>query len=255
VNNLLKTVFFFTLITRGLLCAQTFQFGLLGNYHASQFLTPTVKYSGKDSSYVLSNGFGFGASATIYFDHGGYYHRKIYGIRLEGMYSRANQSYKFFPGEGAIDPDVYYQYRLRTSFIDIPVLFTFCPTHHQGLTVEAGPMLSFLQSVNTITEDVRNTSAVVPLTQKGFFNPMSLSFVGGAGIHYSFTESFALTATMRATYSLTSISKEKIKSISVTPDKRLGLGVFVQAMYRINKYDAKKNRGYKYYMKRIKKSR
>jgi hypothetical protein len=255
VNIFIKNCLLIFLLQQTAVHAQTFQFGLNANYNASQFLTPTVKYSGTDSSYVLSGGYGFGGSFSIYFDHGGYYSRKIYGIRLEGMYSKVNQSYKIFPGEGAIDPEVYYQYRLRTSFIDVPVLFTFCPTHHQGLTVEAGPMISFLQSVNTITEEARNTVPFVPATSRDFFNPVSLSFVGGAGIYYSFTESFALTGTLRASYSLTGINKKEIKSISVTPRRRLGLGIFVQAVYKINKYDAKKNKGYKYYMKRIHKNR
>lgn len=255
MNRFIRNCVIVFLLLQSSLKAQTFQFGLNSHYSATQFLSPTVKYSGTDSSYVLSGGYGIGGSFSIYFDHGGYYSRKIYGIRLEGFYSKANQSYKIFSGQGAIDPEVYYQYRLRTSFIDVPLLFTFCPTHHQGLTVEAGPMISFLQSVNTITEDVRNTIPFVPATSKEFFNPVSLSFAGGAGIYYSFTESFALTGTLRAVYSLTRISKSNVNKISVTPSRRMSLGVYVQAVYKINKYDAKKNKGYKYYMRRINSSR
>ncbi|MEZ5172951.1 MAG: outer membrane beta-barrel protein [Bacteroidia bacterium] len=255
MNRLLRNSFIVVLFFQGVLSAQTFQFGLNSNYTATQFLTPKIKYSGTDSTYLLSAGYGIGGSFAIFFDHGGYYHRKIYGIRLEGIYQRANQSYKFFPGEGVIDPDVFYQYRLKTSFINVPLLFTFCPTHHQGLTVEAGPQVSFLQDVSTIAEESRNTEAVIPYTTKSFFKPAHLSFIGGVGIFVSFTEAFALTGTIRASYNLTRLNDKGVESISVTPSKLLTVGVFAQAVYKINKYDAKKNKGYKYYMRRISKSR
>lgn len=235
----------------GSLYSQTFQFGVNGNYLASQFFTPTMSYSASDSSYILSGGYGFGLSAAVFFDHGGYYHRKIYGIRLEGIYSRQNQSYRIFPGQGTIDPDIFYRYRLKTSYVDLPVLFAFCPTHHQGMTVEAGPQISFLNKVSTVIEEERNTQAVVPTVSKDFFRPVTFSVIGGVGIFYSFTESFALTGTIRATYSISDITRPSINRTSVSPDHKLTLGVFAQAIYKINKYDAKKNRGYKYYMKRI----
>lgn len=235
--------------------AQTFQFGVNANYNASQFLSPTIKYSGTDSSYILSGGYGFGASAAVFFDHGGYYHRRIYGIRLEGIYNNSNQSYKFFPGQGSIDPNVFYQYRLKMSYIDVPLLFTMAPTHHQGLTVEVGPQVSFLNSVSTKPEESRNTEPFIPFTSKDFFRPVNLSIVAGTGIFVSFTEAFAITATIRAGYSITKLTQNGVNNISVTPRNRLSLGVNVQAIYKINKYDAKKNRGYKYYMKRNRKSK
>lgn len=255
MNKFTQTLFFLAFLGIQQLVAQTFQFGINGNYVASQYLTPTIKYSGSDSSYVLSGGFGLGLSAAVFFDHGGYYSRRIYGIRLEGMYSRANQSYKFFPGQGAIDPNVFYQYRLKMSYIDLPVLFTFCPTHHQGLTVEAGPQLSFLQTVSTQAEESRNAEPLVPFTSKDFFKPINFSFVAGAGLYYSFTESFSIIATFRAGYTLNKLTNTGIENVSITPRKKVTLGVNVHAIYKINKYDAKKNRGYKYYMKRIQKSR
>ncbi|MEX1188978.1 MAG: outer membrane beta-barrel protein [Bacteroidia bacterium] len=253
-KNLL-TILFLLFASLNLLIAQTFQFGVNGNYNASQYLTPTIKYSGADSSYILSGGFGAGLSAAIFFDDGGYYSKKIYGIRLEGIYTKANQSYKIFPGQGSIDPDIFYQYRLKMSYIDVPVLFTLSPTHHQGLTVEAGPQISFLQNVSSQIEESRNTEPFVPFTSKEYFRPINFSFVAGAGIFYSFTEAFALIGTLRAGYSLSKLTNKGINNISVTPRRRLSLGINVQAIYKINKYDAKKNKGYKYYMKRIQKSR
>lgn len=255
MNKILKAAIILVFSLFNGLNAQTFQFGVNGCYNASQFFSPTIKYSGVDSSYVLTGGYGFGLSAALFFDHGGYYHRRIYGIRLEGIYNRANQSYKFFPGEGSIDPDVFYQYRLQMSYIDIPLLFTLAPTHHQGLTVEVGPQISFLQSVSTKPEESRNTEPLIPFTTQDFFKPVNLSIVAGTGIFVSFTEAFALIGTIRAGYSLTKLTQSGVTNISVTPRSRLSLGVNVQAIYKINKYDAKKNKGYKYYMKRIKKSR
>lgn len=212
-----------------------------------------MSYGGGDSAYVFSGGFGFGASAAIFFDRGGYYSRKIYGIRLEGIYARHNQSYKFFPGEGKIDPDVFYTYRLKMTYIDVPLLFTFCPTHHQGLTVEAGPQVSFFQGARTAVVEEKNTVGVAPQTSGAYFKPVSFSVIGGAGIYYSFSESFALTGTVRATYGVSSLLNSNVVQTSISPRNRLTLGLYVQAIYKFNKYDAKKNRGYKYYLKRIRK--
>jgi hypothetical protein len=212
-----------------------------------------MSYGGSDSAYVFSGGHGFGGSVSIFFDRGGYYSRKIYGVRLEGIYSRHNQSFKIFPGEGKIDHDVFYTYRLKLSYIDVPVLFTLCPTHHQGLTVEAGPQISFFQNARTAVVEEKNTDGKAPFTSNDYFKPITYSVIGGVGIYYSFTENFALTGTVRATYGINNISKSGIIETSASPANRFTLGVFVQALYKINKYDAKKNRGYKYYIKRIRK--
>jgi hypothetical protein len=212
-----------------------------------------MSYGGADSSYVFSGGYGFGASATIFFDQGGYYSRKIYGIRLEGIYARHNQSYRIFPGEGKIDPDVFYSYRLKMSYIDVPLLFTLCPTHHQGLTLEAGPQISFFQGAQSQIKEEKNTFGSLPAASNAFFKPLAFSVIGGAGIYYSFSESFALTGTVRATYGLSNLLNSGVIQTSVSPRNRLILGVYVQAVYKINKYDAKKNKGYKYYLKRIRK--
>ncbi len=232
---------------------QTFHFGGNVSYYASQLLAKTIKYDGGDSTYVFSGGYGGGLTGALYFDHGGYYSRKIYGIKIETNYSRVNQSYRFFPGQGIIDPNAFFKYRLRLAYIDIPLLFSFCPTHHQGLTVEAGPQISFLQSVNTIAGESRNAIPLVPGVNKQYFKPVTYSFVAGAGLFYSLSETFAFSATFRAMYGFTSLIKPETSSTSATPDKRISLGITAQAIFKINKYDAKKNRGYKYYLKRARK--
>jgi hypothetical protein len=243
----------FFVLNSFLLSGQTFHLGGNVSYFASQLLSKTMAYGGGDSTYVFSGGYGGGFTGAFYVDHGGYYSRKIYGVKAEMNYTRVNQSYRFFPGQGIIDPDVYYKYRLRMSYIDVPVMFTFCPTHHQGLTVEAGPQISFLQSVNTIAEESRNAQPFVPTVNKQFFNPVSYGFVAGAGIFYSLSETFAITGTFRAMYGLSNLNRTGTASTSATPDRRVSLGISAQAVYKINKYDAKKNRGYKYYLKRARK--
>jgi hypothetical protein len=247
----IPTLILFIFLFKGSdLSAQTYQFGGNESYFASQLLSSTMKYDGGDSTYVFSGGFSGGITGAFFFDHGGYYSRKIYGIRMEVNYSRLNQSYRFFPGQGIIDPEVFYKYRLRLSYIDVPLMFTFCPTHHQGLTVEAGPQISFLQSANAIAQESRNTEPLVPTIDRQNFKPTSFSFVAGAGIFYSLSETFAISGTFRAMYGLSSLIKSGTISTSATPDRRLTLGITAQAIMKINKYDAKKNRGYKYYLKR-----
>jgi hypothetical protein len=232
--------------------SQTFHLGGNASYFASQLFSKTMKYGGGDSTYVFSGGYGGGFTGAFYFDHGGYYSRKIYGVKLEVNYSRVNQSYRFFPGQGIIDPEVFYKYRLRMAYLDVPLMFTLCPTHHQGLTVEAGPLISFLQSANSIAEESRNTSPMVPVVTKDYFKPTTFSVVAGAGLFYSLSETIAITATFRAMYGLSSLIRSGTASTSASPERRVSLGISAQLVYKINKYDAKKNRGYKYYMKRVK---
>lgn len=236
----------------GNLCssAQMYQLGGNVSYFASQLLSNTMHYDGGDSTYVFTGGKSAGLEAAIYFDKGGYYHKKVYGIKLETNYCQVDQSYKFFPGQGIIDPNVFYRYRIKLSYIDIPLMFTMCPTHHQGLTFEVGPQISFLNKASAVLEEYKNTSPIIPVVNAQTFNPTTFSIVAGAGLYYSFTETFALTTTFRALYGVSSLIQSGRSSTSISPDKRLSLGISAQFVYKINKYDAQKNRGYKYYARR-----
>lgn len=236
----------------GNLCssAQMYQFGGNVSYFASQLLSKTMRYDGGDSAYVLTGGKSAGLTAALYFDKGGYYSKKVYGLKLETNFCQVEQSYQFFPGQGIIDPDVFYRYRIKLSYIDIPLMFTMCPTHHQGLTFEVGPQISFLNKASAAIEEYKNTSPVLPVVNTQTFNPTTFSIVAGAGLYYSFAETFALTTTFRALYGVSSLIQSGRTSTSVSPDKRLSLGITAQFVYKINKYDAQKNRGYKYYARK-----
>ncbi len=241
-----------SILLLGNLClnAQMYQLGGNVSYFASQLLSNTMRYDGGDSTYVFTGGKSAGLIAALYFDKGGYYSKKVYGIKLETNFCQVDQSYKFFPGQGIIDPDVFYRYRIKLSYIDIPLLFTMCPTHHQGLTFEVGPQISFLNKAKAVLEEYKNTSPIIPVVNTHTFNPITFGIVAGAGLYYSFTENLALTTTFRALYGVSSLIKSGHSSTSISPDKRLSLGITAQFVYKINKYDAQKNRGYKYYARK-----
>ncbi len=232
------------------LSAQMYQLGGNVSYFASQLLSNTMRYDGGDSTYIFTGGKSAGLVVARYFDKGGYYSKKVYGIKLETNFCHVDQSYKFFPGQGIIDPDVFYRYRIKLSYFDIPLLFTICPTHHQGLTFEVGPQISFLNKAKAVLEEYKNTSPIIPVVNTHTFNPITFGIVAGAGLYYSFTENFALTTTFRALYGVSSLIKSGYSSTSISPDRRLSLGITAQFVYKINKYDAQKNRGYKYYARR-----
>jgi len=232
------------------LSAQMYQLGGNVSYFASQLLSNTMRYDGGDSTYIFTGGKSAGLVVARYFDKGGYYSKKVYGIKLETNFCQVDQSYKFFPGQGIIDPDVFYRYRIKLSYFDIPLLFTMCPTHHQGLTFEVGPQISFLNKAKAVLEEYKNTSPIIPVVNTHTFNPITFGIVAGAGLYYSFTENFALTTTFRALYGVSSLIKSGYSSTSISPDRRLSLGITAQFVYKINKYDAQKNRGYKYYARK-----
>jgi hypothetical protein len=150
-----------------------YQLGGNVSYFASQLLSNTMRYDGGDSTYVFTGGKSAGLIAALYFDKGGYYSKKVYGIKLETNFCQVDQSYKFFPGQGIIDPDVFYRYRIKLSYIDIPLLFTMCPTHHQGLTFEVGPQISFLNKAKAVLEEYKNTSPIIPVVNTHTFNPIT----------------------------------------------------------------------------------
>ena len=249
---LVTRTYLFAIFLMGSLClkAQMYQLGGNVSYFASQLLSRTMHYGGGDSTYVFTGGKSAGLEAALYFDKGGYYSKKVYGIKLETNFCQVDQSYQFFPGQGIIDPDVFYRYRIKLSYIDIPLMFTMCPTHHQGLTFEVGPQISFLNKASAVLEEYKNTSPVIPVINSHTFNPTTFSVVAGAGLYYSLTETFAITTTFRALYGVSSLIKSGRSSSSISPDKRVSLGISAQLVYKINKYDAQKNRGYKYYARK-----
>jgi len=219
------------------------------SYYACYLLNKSISFNTSDSNYVFTGGISGGISGVLYFDQGGYYSRRIYGVNMEVNYSRLNQSYKIFPTETTPNPDRFYQYRYRLGFIDIPLLFSSCPSHHQGVTFEIGPQVSFLTSADAKVEESRvDPTPAIPFSKEQF-RKVSYSAIIGLGCFYSFTENFALVGSFRGGYGLSDLTKSTGNSMLYNPTRRFWLGITVHAYLKLNKYDSKKNRGYKYYIK------
>jgi hypothetical protein len=239
------------LVTFSTLKAQTFHYGSSSAFFSSFLFNDEVRFAPADTEYVFSYGFAQGIMGAFYFDQGGYYSRKILGFKTEINFSRHNQIIKIYPTEDKPNTDRFYSYRTRLSFIDIPLMFSFCPSHHQGLTLELGPMLSFLQSASVKPLESIVLNPQIPMLSKSDFNPVSLSGVLGIGIFYSFTEKFALCATFRGAYGFGDIRKPPASTLSYNPTTRFFWGIAAQAVFKFNQYDTKRNKGYKYYLKHI----
>src|SRR5690606_29791795 len=132
LSRILQIILFGAVFGTPFATAQTFQAGGGLSGFASYLFRETISFSPSDTQYVFSGGYGGGLMAAFYFDHGGYYHRRIYGIKAEANYATHNQSVKIYPGPGPAHRDSFYMYQTRLRFIDVPLMFSFCPTHHNG---------------------------------------------------------------------------------------------------------------------------
>lgn len=229
--------------------AQTFHVGVNSAYSASFLFNKSISTGAADTEYVFTGSPSFGITSALYFDLGGYYHRKIYGFKLEGIFASHNQNIRVFPGVGAADPDIFYKYRIKLKYIDVPLLFTLSPTHHQGIAFELGPQISFLQDATVKLSESRIPTPKVPILSKNNFQNVSFSGVIGLGIFYSFSENLALSTTIRGGYGFSDLTKNLDVSQKYFPTYRFWTGVNVQFLYKFNKYNSKRNKGYKYYLK------
>jgi len=233
--------------------AQTFHVGVNVSYGINYLLNKNIPFEGQDTVYVFSKGSGLGIQGAYYFDFGGYYYRKMFGIKTEVNWANVNQSYKVFPGSGPANPNTFYQYEAKLKYIDVPLMFTFCPTHHQGFTLDVGPQISFLQSARVIPEESRIQNPLYPNLDKGDFQNITYSAVLGMGCFYNFTESFALQGSFRFGYGFSDLTKATSQIPQYQPTHRAWFGSSLQAIYKFNKYTSSRNRGYKYYAKRLRK--
>jgi len=229
--------------------AQTFHVGVNGSYFTSYLFNKSISTTAADTEYVFTGSASFGLTSAFYFDFGGYYHRKIYGIKLEMIYANHNQNMRVFPGSGAADPNIFYKYKIKLNFVDIPLLFTVCPTHHQGVSFEIGPQISFLQNVNVKLSETKVEAPPIPTLTRSNFQNVSFSGVIGLGLFYSFSEKIALSTIVRGGYGITDLTRRTSVDKVYYPTFRFWTGINFQLLYKINKYDSKRNRGYKYYLK------
>ena len=234
--------------------AQTFHVGVNSAYSASFLFNKSISTAATDTEYVFTGSPSFGITSAFYFDFGGYYHRKIYGIKLEAVFAKHNQNIRVFPGDGASDPNIFYMYKIKLNLIDIPLLFTLCSTHHQGVAFEIGPQVSFLQNVNVKLSESRVDKPPIPVLTKSNFQNVSFSGVIGLGLFYSFSEKLALSTTIRGGYGFSDLTRNLNVTQKYFPTHRFWTGINVQFVYKINKYDTKRNRGYKYYLKHSRRS-
>ncbi len=253
----MKKTLLFLLFIIGLLSfraeAQTFHFGANGSYGINYLLNANIDFEGQDTVYVFSTGRSAGLSAAFYFDFGGYYYRKMYGVKTELNFSTVNQAYKVFPGGGPANPNVFYQYKARLSYIDVPLLFNFCPTHHQGFTLDVGPQVSFLRNAMMVPEESRVSNPLYPNLDKSDFRSTIFSAVLGIGCFYNFTERFAMVSTFRMGYSFSDVMLNSDQIQHYAPTHRAWAHATLSAVYKFNKYYSDRNRGYKYYVKKLKK--
>ena len=122
---------------------QTYHFGGGFTYMNHFMFNKNIKFEGNDSTYVFSSSWGGGIMAAAYFDPGAYYFRKLYGVKAELQFSQSVQSYKVYPGKGLANAGSFYKFRTQANYLDVPVLFNFCNSYHQGFTVDGWPAIFF----------------------------------------------------------------------------------------------------------------
>lgn len=233
--------------------AQTYHFGGGFTYMNHFMFNNHIKFEGNDSTYVFSSSWGGGIMAAAYFDPGAYYFRKLYGVKAELQFSQSVQSYKVYPGNGLAHAGTYYKFRTQANYLDVPVMFNFCNSHHQGFTVDVGPQISFLQNVRVKAEETTVGDRQLPHITKQDFKPIIFSGVLGAGCFYNFSETFAMIGTFRVGCSFSDIRVRRESVENYSPTRRFWAGACVMGIYKIPKYYSKRNRGYQYYKRQLSK--
>lgn len=227
--------------------SQTIHLGANYSINSTYLLNKNVTFSGDDSTYIHSVGQGVGLSGAFYFAHGGYYHSRIYGIKTELNLSSHNQNYKVYPGIGLAKPDSFYSFKTSLRYTDIPVLFSFCPNHHQGLVFELGPQISILRKTIISAEDSKPSSSnyekFIPPEDIKNYNKVMYSAILGMGLFYNVTEKFAVAGVFRIAAGLSDVMKRNPSDMKYSPSNRFAFGLNVQAFYKFNSYFAKKNKG------------
>jgi hypothetical protein len=235
---------------------QTVHLGLNYSINSTYLLNKSMSFTADDTSYVYTGGRGGGFSGSFYFDDGGMYHQRLYGIRIESNFIRHGQVLKIFPGKGPADPDSFYSYKTSLQFTDIPLLFVLCPSHHQGFTLELGPQISFLRGgmVNLKETTVRDPAKVlVPQFNQANYRKITYSIVFGLGLFYNVTERLAFTASFRSGIGFSDTRQRQPTDFQYFPTRRFWWGLNLQGVYKFNRYYARKNRGSDYYLRKMRK--
>jgi hypothetical protein len=247
-------VLFFGLFGANILLSQTVHLGLNYAINSTYLLTGSASFTSSDTAYAYTGGRGGGFSGTLYFDDGGMYHKRIYGIKLETNFMLHAQVLKIYPGDGPADIDSFYAYKTSLKYTDIPLMFVFCPSHHQGFTLEIGPQISFFRGGNLREREitVRDPSKVsIPVYSNAIYRKQTFSALLGLGLMYNVTENLTFCATFRTGIGLGDLGKQIVSGSIHQPVRRFWWGLNLQGAYKINKYYAKRNRGSAYYLRKM----
>lgn len=240
--GLLKKTLFASLLCLQL-SAQTFHFGGGASVANTFLLNSDISNGAVDTNYVLSAGYGFQAFAGIYFDNGGYYSKRLFGIKTGVEYAVNSQSYDAFrPYAGPGIPREFYRYRVTINYLEFPLLFNTVSSHHQGFYGEIGPSLGIQQGqfLNLLESNVTDGSQ--PSISNLTFKRLSLNAIMGLGIYINQTESFGFFGSFRFGYSLFPDALQFDGVKTSVAYHRAWLGINFGASYKINKYDAKKRK-------------
>ena len=226
--------------------AQTVHFGGSAGINNSYFLNKAISYGSTDTDYVITAGYHFSAFSAFYLDNGGYYSKRMYGIKTGIEYSFHNQTFDVFkPSLGPGIPREYYRYKLKLTFIDVPLLFSTTTSHHQGFYGEFGPVLSFQQGQTTEVLVNKTTDNLMPDISQYDFNAVTLNLVLGLGVMFNQSERFAYYGSFRFGHSLIPNAIQLSGARSTVAHYRAWGGIIFGAVYKINKYDAKQRKRFR----------
>jgi hypothetical protein len=236
-------LFLFLLTLSQLVLAQTYHLGVSGGVNSTYFLNRDITYGASDTDYVITAGYQFSAFSSVFFDNGGYYSKRLYGIKAGIEYAFHNQTFDVFnPSLGPGIPREFYRYKLKLTFIDFPLLFNCASSHHQGFYGEIGPVLSFQQSQSYQMIENKTTENITPDLSKYEFEAITLNLVLGLGIMVNQTEKLAFFGSLRFGHSLFPNALQISGPRSTVSHYRAWGGIIFGGVYKINKYDAKKRK-------------
>jgi hypothetical protein len=223
--------------------SQTLHLGGSAGVNNSYLLNKDISLGSSDTDYVLTAGYQYSAFASFFFDQGGYYSKRLYGIKTGFEYAYHNQTFDVFkPSLGPGIPREYYRYKLKLSFVDIPLLFNTSTSHHQGFYGEFGPVLSFQQGQSYQIIESNMSEVFKPDLSQYDFKKVTVNLVIGLGVMFNVTEKFAYFGSFRFGHSLMPNAIQLNGAINSASHYRAWGGIIFGAVYKINKYDAKKHR-------------
>lgn len=226
--------------------SQGFSFGVNSSYGNTTIYNKSLDWASRDTIQYFTWAPQIGFAAGYFFKRMEYYHKRLYGIRVNVNYvTHAQERENFFPDESQM---VRLMNRQRTvlNYLDIPLMFTFSRSHNQGLYVEVGPQLSLL--LNAENKLLSGVGSIEPIDDS-WFRKTTVCGVISMGTFYNISEKIAFNAGFRGGYCFQNIANITEQRLASSPTRRFWLGINAAIYYKINKYAAKKNHGLQRYAK------